>query len=96
MAGFVKEVAPREAALDEIEKRLAFPWNYKKTEATLDEAAGRRSAEAVVSPAPYPPFSRSLRDRLRRESPGRCGRDAGHAALPVEKRRSADVRSAGL
>ena len=52
MAGFVKEVAPREAALDEIEKRLNFPWNYKKTEATLCEAAGRRCAEAVVSPAP--------------------------------------------
>lgn len=62
MAGFVKEVAPREAALDEIEKHLAFPWNYKKTEATLDGAAGRRCAEAVMSPAPYPPFSRSLRD----------------------------------
>ena len=62
MAGFVKEVAPREAALDEIEKRLNFPWNYKKTEVMLGEAAGRRCAEAVVSPAPYPPFSRSLRD----------------------------------
>ena len=55
MAGFVKEVAPREAALDEIEKRLNFPWNYKKTEAALSEAAGRRCAEAVVSPAPYTP-----------------------------------------
>ncbi|WP_158096039.1 molybdopterin molybdotransferase MoeA [Cloacibacillus sp. An23] len=62
MAGFVKEVAPREAALDEIEKRLAFPWNCKKTEVALRGAAGRRCAEAVTSPAPYPPFRRSLRD----------------------------------
>ncbi len=62
MAGFVKEVAPREAVLKEIEKRLAFPWKYKAAEIPIDMAAGRRCAEAVVSPEPYPPFCRSLRD----------------------------------
>lgn len=62
VAGFVKEVTSREAALEEISRRLSFPWPCPSVELPLDKALGRRCAEAVISGEPYPPFDRSLRD----------------------------------
>lgn len=62
MAGFVKEVTSRKKALDEISKRLLFPWGYPVRELPLDEAVGRRCASEIINDSPYPPFSRSLRD----------------------------------
>ena len=62
MAGFVKKVISRRAALEEIKKELGFPWDMKNAELPLSESIGKRCAEDIVCPAPYPPFDRSLRD----------------------------------
>lgn len=62
MAGFVKEVTGRIDAIEKISRRLLFPWDYPKKELPLGEAVGRRCAEEMTNGAPYPPFSRSLRD----------------------------------
>lgn len=62
MAGFVKEVAPRAAAIREIAVKLEFPWTYRTAEVPLEDAIGRRCAEDAVCREPYPPFDRSLRD----------------------------------
>ena len=62
MAGFVKEVISREAALENISERLAFPWRNNYKEVPLFEAIGKRSASEILNSVPYPPFGRSLRD----------------------------------
>ena len=62
MAGFVKEVTSRRSALEDISKRLLFPWEYPVRELQLGEAVGKRSACEIINDMPYPPFCRSLRD----------------------------------
>lgn len=62
MAGFVKNVIPRMEAIKIVSSELAFPWSTVKRLVSLDSSLGGRVAENFYSDAPYPPYSRSLRD----------------------------------
>ncbi|MEG1799473.1 MAG: molybdopterin molybdenumtransferase MoeA, partial [Synergistaceae bacterium] len=62
MAGFVKEVTPRLAAIDYAAEAMSFPWNLSSVEVKLSSALGRRISGDLFTYLPYPPYTRSLRD----------------------------------
>ncbi len=62
MAGFVKEVTPRLAAIDYAAEAMSFPWKLNSAEVSLYAALGRRISCGLFADAPYPPYTRSLRD----------------------------------
>lgn len=62
MAGFVKNVIPRTEAIEIVSRELAFPWSAVKRRVSLEYSLGGRLAGDLHSDAPYPPYSRSLRD----------------------------------
>lgn len=62
MAGFVKNVMPRTDAIEIVAMELAFPWLAAGKRVSLEASLGCRLACDFYSDAPYPPYSRSLRD----------------------------------
>lgn len=62
MAGFVKDVTPRDEAARHIAESLSFPWNMESETVPIEKASGRRLLTDLLSPSPYPPYARSLRD----------------------------------
>lgn len=62
MAGFVKDVIPRAAALDFAARELNFPWDINIRQTSLADAFGYRLSRDIYCGEPYPPYARSLRD----------------------------------
>ena len=62
MAGFVKEVTPRQQALSHISEALNWPWACETEALELRSAIGRRLSSAIFADSDHPPYTRSLRD----------------------------------
>jgi len=62
MAGVTEELIGRQEALNLVCDKLAFPIALKHDTISIKEAFGMRLARNVISPEPFPSFSRSLRD----------------------------------
>jgi len=88
MAGFVKEVTPRLKALEYTAEELFFPWDIRSSDIPLDRALGRRISRSLISEAPYPPFTRSLRDGYAVYSPDVVAATSG---TPSFLRKNGDI-----
>ncbi|MDR1020178.1 MAG: molybdopterin molybdotransferase MoeA [Synergistaceae bacterium] len=62
MSGFVEETTSIDDCLSLAARSLGFPWNAKSRRVGVEDALYARSAEDMIAPEPYPPFTRSLRD----------------------------------
>lgn len=62
MSGFVTDTISRADALRMAAERLNFPWQIRTASVPIEAAAGRLTACDVINNAPYPPYTRSLRD----------------------------------